>query len=236
MRASPRHALARVGGRLTRRESKSIGPSVAEMGEDKMRRGMIGMVAGVTLALLMGSVESSAADHQYIGAAKCKTCHKKELIGNQYGAWQDGKHAKAFEQLKSDKAAEIAKEKGLSAPAYESDECLKCHMTGHGLAATAFAKKPLKASDGVQCESCHGPGSDYKKKKTMADHAKSVAAGMWEPGKKEAICTTCHNDKSPTWDAAVGFDFEARKKDIAHPIPADVKGRYAEAAKEAKKK
>ena len=68
----------------------------------------------------------------------------------------------------------------------------------------------------------------------MADHDKSVAAGMWEPGKKEAICTACNNDKSPTWDAAKGFDFEARKKEIAHPIPADVKGRYAEAAKAAK--
>jgi hypothetical protein len=59
---------------------------------------------------------------------------------------------------------------------------------------------------------------------------------MWEPGKDETICTACHNEKSPTWDAAKGFDFEARKKDIAHAIPADVKGRYAEAAKEAKAK
>jgi hypothetical protein len=57
---------------------------------------------------------------------------------------------------------------------------------------------------------------------------------MWEPGKTETICTACHNEKSPTWDAAKGFDFEARKKEIAHPIPADVKGRYEEAAKAAK--
>jgi hypothetical protein len=191
-----------------------------------MRRGIVSMVAGFALVLLMGSVDSSAADHTYIGAAKCKTCHKKELMGNQYGEWQEGKHSKAFEALQSDKAAEIAKEKGLAGPAYESDECLKCHMTGHGLAATAFAKKPLKAKDGVQCESCHGPGSDYKKKKTMSDRDKSIAAGMWEPGKDEKICQKCHNDESPTWDAAKGFDYEERKKEIAHPIPEDVKGNY----------
>jgi hypothetical protein len=107
-------------------------------------------------------------------------------------------------------------------------------MTGYGLPATAFAKKPLDAEDGVQCESCHGPGSDYKKKKTMADHAKSVAAGMWEPDKDEKICLNCHNDQSPTWDAAKGFDFEARKKDIAHPIPEDVKGNYIAMEKAAK--
>ncbi len=57
---------------------------------------------------------------------------------------------------------------------------------------------------------------------------------MWEPDKDETICTKCHNDSSPTWDAAEGFDFEARKKDIAHLIPEDVKGRYIEAAKAAK--
>jgi len=201
-----------------------------------MRSSFVWIAAAVGLALFVGVGSGSAADHKYVGAAKCKTCHKKELIGDQYGEWQKGKHAKAYEALKSDKAAEIAKEKGLSGPAYESDKCLKCHMTGHGLPATAFDKKPLKASDGVQCESCHGPGSDYKKKKTMSDHDKAVAAGMWEPGKDEKICTACHNDESPTWDAAKGFDYEERKEKIAHSIPEDVKGKYIEMEKELKKK
>ena len=150
--------------------------------------------------------------------------------------WEDGVHAKAFETLMSDKAKQVAAEKGLSGAPHESAECLQCHATAQGLSASQVAAKPLDVKDGVQCESCHGPGSDYKKKKTMADHAASVAAGMWEADKDEKICTACHNEKSPTWDAAKGFDFEARKKEIAHPIPADVKGRYEEAAKEAKKK
>ena len=129
---------------------------------------------------------------------------------------------------------------------YTSDtSCLPCHTTGYGKPGgypalvdgkawseeeTARAAKRL----GVQCESCHGPGSAYKKKKTMADHDKSVAAGMLEAGKDEKTCTGCHNDQSPTWDAEKGFDFEKRKEDIAHPIPKDVKGRYLEAEKEAK--
>ncbi len=104
-------------------------------------------------------------------------------------------------------------------------------MTAYGEDASKFAKKPLAAQNGVQCESCHGPGSLYKKKKTMADHDKSVAAGMWEPGKSDKICVGCHNDKSPTWDPAEGFDFEKRKEEIAHPIPADVKGKYIEVEK-----
>ena len=172
--------------------------------------------------------------HKYVGAKKCMSCHKKELIGDQYGEWKKGVHAKAFETLKSQKAAELAKKKGIAGPPQEADACLKCHVTGHGLPASAFQKAPLAAADGIQCESCHGPGADYKSKKTMSDHDRAVAKGMWEPGKDEKVCLTCHNDESPTWDPAKGFDFEAAKKKIAHPIPEDVKGKYLEIVKQRK--
>jgi hypothetical protein len=172
---------------------------------------------------------ASAADAKYVGAKGCKTCHKKELIGDQYGAWENAKHSKAFEALKSDKAVAIAKEKGIAGPPSEAKECLKCHMTAFGADASAFAKKPLAASDGVQCESCHGPGSLYKKKKTMADHDKSVAAGMWEPNEK--TCTGCHNDESPSF---AGFNYKEAFEKIKHPIPAEVKGKYIEVEKKLK--
>ena len=68
----------------------------------------------------------------------------------------------------------------------------------------------------------------------MSDHDKAVAKGMWNPGEDEKICLACHNDESPTWDPAKGFDFEAAKKKIAHPIPEDVKGKYLEIVKQRK--
>jgi hypothetical protein len=187
------------------------------------------------LALLFLLASPALAEHKYIGAKDCGRCHKKELIGDQYGEWQKADHSKAFEVLKSDKAVELAKKKGITTPPHETDQCVKCHATAHGVTPEMTAKAPLKLSDGVQCESCHGPGSDYRKKKTMSDHDKAVAAGMWEPGKNEKICLACHNDESPTWDPAKGFDYKAAKKAIAHPIPEAVKGRYLEAEKEAKK-
>jgi hypothetical protein len=169
-----------------------------------------------------------------VGAAGCRSCHAKALMGNQHGEWLKGPHAKALETLKSQKAIDLAKKKGISKPPHEAPECLKCHATSHGLTPAQIHKKPLVAKDGIQCESCHGPGSLYKKKTTMSDHAKSVAAGMWEPEKDAKICTACHNKESPTWDAAKGFDFEAAKKKIAHPIPKDVKGKYLEIVKQRK--
>jgi len=108
------------------------------------------------------------------------------------------------------------------------------HRTAYGKPASAFKKKPLKTSNAVQCESCHGPGSRFAKKKTMSDHDKAVTAGLWEAGKDEKICTACHNSDGPTWDPAKGFDYEAAKKKIAHPIPADVKGKYIEVEKKLK--
>jgi hypothetical protein len=194
----------------------------------------IWIIVAIGFGLAAGVADAAGKEPQYVGAKKCKTCHKKELIGNQYGAWEEAKHSKAFETLKGEKALELAKAKGLTGPPHEAAECLKCHATAYGEDPSKFAKKPLAPEDGVQCESCHGPGSLYKKKKTMADRDKSMAAGMWEPGKDEKICLSCHNDESPSWDPAEGFDFEKRKEEIAHPIPADVKGRYIEIEKKLK--
>jgi len=182
--------------------------------------------------VLAGSV--LAADHKYVGVKGCRSCHKKELIGDQYGEWKKGDHAKAYETLKGEKAVDVAKKKGLAGPPHESKECLKCHVTAYEADPALLDKGPLPVTDGVWCESCHGPGKDYRKKKIMSDHDKAVAAGMWEPGENEKICTTCHNDKSPTWDAAKGFDYEKAKEKIAHPIPEDVKGKYIEIEKKKK--
>lgn len=200
-----------------------------------MSRSSMLTTAAFAVALLFAAAPAVAQDHKYVGVKDCGRCHKKELIGNQLSDWEKGPHAKAFETLKGDEAKRIAKEKGLTVPPHEADECVRCHATAHGLEKAQILKKPLAISDGVQCESCHGPGSDYRKKTVMADHDKAVAAGMWEPGENEKICTGCHNPDSPTWDPAKGFDFAAMKKEIEHPIPEDVKGRYIEAEKAARK-
>jgi hypothetical protein len=198
-----------------------------------MNRALSWMSAAIGLALVAGAGGAAALEPQYVGARTCRTCHKKELIGNQYGAWKKGVHAKAFEALRSDEAVKFAKKAGIAGPPSEARECVKCHATAFGLKpAQLYRGRPLEISDGIQCESCHGPGSKYKKERTMSDHAKAVAAGMWEPGKNEKICTACHNDESPTWDPAKGFDYEKAKEEIAHPIPTDVKGRFLELERE----
>jgi hypothetical protein len=189
------------------------------------------IVVAIGFWLAAGVVGAADEKPQYVGANKCRLCHKKELIGNQYGVWKEGKHAQAFETLKGEKALEIAKEKGISVPPHEAEQCLKCHVTAYGEDPSKFARRPLAPQDGVQCESCHGPGSLYRKKKTMSDREKAVAAGLWEADKDDEICAACHNEDSPVVPEG-GFDFGKLREGIQHPIPEDVKGRYLEIEKQ----
>lgn len=193
----------------------------------------IALAASGSLLFLLAS-PALAAPHKYVGAKSCGLCHNKDLIGNQYGKWLASPHAKAFEALKTPKAIELAKKRGITTPPSQTDACVKCHATAHGVTAAMTAGPPLKDADGVQCESCHGPGSSYRNMMVMMDPKKAAAAGLRMPDAK--TCTTCHNAESPTWDAAKGFDFAAMSTKIAHLIPPNVKGRYLEALKEQRKK
>ncbi|MEN8183618.1 MAG: cytochrome c family protein [Myxococcota bacterium] len=191
------------------------------------------------LVLALPPAPGRSQEHQYVGAAKCKSCHGKELMGDQYASWLADPHHRAFETLRGEPSQKIAREQGLSQPPHEAEECLSCHITAFGVPPTRIAKT-LSPSDGVQCESCHGPGRDYRKKKIMSDRERAASKGLWDAGREAKICTTCHNPQSPTFDpkryqlsdgSHAGFDFEQAKVRIAHPIPEDVKGHYLELEK-----
>jgi hypothetical protein len=47
-----------------------------------------------------------------------------------------------------------------------------------------------KRTPPLDCEDCHGPGSEYKSKAIMKDPAKAEAAGLVMPDK--AFCAKCH--------------------------------------------
>jgi hypothetical protein len=160
-----------------------------------------------------GDDAAPATEHEFIGAGGCKICHKAEAKGDQYGKWLASAHAKAYETLATDKAKEIAAAKKLGDNPQAIDECLSCHVTGHGAKAELLGTK-YDITEGVGCESCHGAGGDYKKKSVMEDRTASVAAGLTMPDAK--TCTGCHNDKSPTFTE---FDFDKMVAKIAHPNP-----------------
>lgn len=158
---------------------------------------------------------NAQTEHSYVGVSTCGKCHKSEKQGKQLSIWQESQHSQAFLTLQTEKADQVAKEKGFETKAAETEECLKCHAVGYNVDASLLGKK-FKVEDGVQCEACHGPGSDYKKKKIMEDREKAVANGLIVYENIEELCINCHNAESPTY---VDFNFEESYAKIKHNKP-----------------
>lgn len=181
-----------------------------------MRR-VVTVILAFFVSVLTGY--AAAAGHAYVGVKACTPCHKSEKQGKQQPIWQASSHAKAFATLKTPEAQKLAEKAGVKGPASEAAQCLKCHVTAAG-APAADLKPTFSKEDGVQCESCHGPGSDYKTMSIMKDHAKAVAAGLnpmsLQDGSAEKQCKTCHNEQSPTFKS---FNFKEAWSKIAHPVP-----------------
>jgi cytochrome c2 len=175
----------------------------------------------IIAAIIVNYAVSTAAEqkHQYVGVQVCSMCHKTEKNGEQFQKWQASKHSQAMKVLQTPEADKIAAAHGVKGKAAEAKECLECHETAYDAPASQLGPK-FNKMDGVQCESCHGPGGDYDKMAVMKDHAKSVAAGLADlsltNGSAEKLCETCHNKKSPTFKS---FDFKKMWAEIAHPVP-----------------
>jgi hypothetical protein len=73
----------------------------------------------------------------------------------------------------------------------------------------------FRKEEGVGCEACHGPGSEYMKSEIMEDREQFLKHGGIIPD--EARCKECHGDDE--------FHFEERLEKIAHPKPDEKGGR-----------
>lgn len=158
------------------------------------------------LTMLM-SIFLQPQEFAFVGAQRCKICHRSEKRGKQHILWENSRHSKSYEVLFSDSALEEAKKQKLGKPPSESSECLKCHGPLHD-------KKPELKVEGVTCEICHGPGSAYKKINIMKNRNEAIKNGLIVYDSEEAIktiCISCHGHET--------FDFAASWEKIKHPIP-----------------
>lgn len=156
-------------------------------------------------------------DFKYVGVDKCAgTCHKGDSKGSQLEIWQNSKHSQAFKTLQTPFADSIANAKGFTTAAAETPACVVCHVLGREIVPEAL-EDTFDKTQGVQCESCHGPGSEYKKLSIMKDKQKSIDAGLIVHTDGEAFCTNCHNSNSPTHNE---FNYAEMWDQIKHPKPA----------------
>ena len=169
----------------------------------------------VTVYFVLPVKSNNAQDKfGYEGVQVCGMCHKTDKSGNQLKIWQDSKHAQAYKTLLTAQADDIAKKKS-GKKAVETPECLKCHAVGYNVDKALVGAK-FKVEDGVQCETCHGPGSAYKVMSVMKNKADAIKKGLLLPADIEKFCKTCHNSASPSFKE---FKFQEAWKKIAHPTP-----------------
>ncbi|RJP28502.1 MAG: DUF1513 domain-containing protein [Candidatus Omnitrophota bacterium] len=164
---------------------------------------------------LFGSLSAHSADPVYVGEQKCRECHHLSGNRNQYTPWRLSQHANAYAALAMPESMEIARLSGIDVEPVKSPICLGCHTTAS--TAEDWEKDPtFHPEDGIQCEFCHGPGSEYMPAEIMQDKKRAKEAGLVMPD--ERFCMVCHKEKGS--HVAVlkvkKFDYQEALKEIAH--------------------
>ncbi len=140
-------------------------------------------------ATLSQANSTTQTNRFFVGTKVCIQCHNNPANGNQYGIWQLSAHSKAFARLASERSDLITSLSGLTGDPVNIPICLGCHATASD---TDEWQRDVyfDISEGVQCESCHGPGSEYSSWEIMSDKKAAKAAGLIVPD--ETFCLTCH--------------------------------------------
>lgn len=141
-------------------------------------------VLGLLLSGPLAGGSVAFAGPEAIGAERCGACHV-----SAYEDWKASPHARALARL---------------TPAQQKNKvCRSCHTMNPA------SDDPRLA--GVQCESCHGPGSLYAPDYVMRDPKLRVLFGLDKIS--EATCARCHNGATPNVRA---FDYSTWVKRVDH--------------------
>jgi YVTN family beta-propeller protein len=154
----------------------------------------------------------------FTGAQACGACHEGPAFGHQFSKWRLSAHAKAYASLALPESKEIVRLSGLTEEPHQSKMCLGCHATAAEAEEWERAEN-FHVEDGLQCEACHGAGSEYAPEEIMKDRTQAMMHGLKMPTKED--CLICHRAKG-SHDAVLTrppFDLDSAWLTIAHPTP-----------------
>jgi hypothetical protein len=175
-----------------------------------MREGMWSRLArrsaqSLLLCLPMAAFAADVPkDAKHEGAASCASslCHGSSrpleahgVLQNEYVTWsQFDPHSSAYRVLLNARSRQMAARLRIG-PAEKAPQCLACHAE----VVPAAQRSPRhQLSDGVACESCHGPSSKWlptHHQSPAVTHADNLARGLAaleRPAVRAETCTACH--------------------------------------------
>jgi hypothetical protein len=142
-------------------------------------------------------------DAKYVGPGSCSAvaCHGgiqpssvTKVMQNEYSTWVTAdKHAHAYMALTEPLGKQIALTLKLG-PADKAQRCLVCHALS---VPSAQKAREFDVTEGVSCESCHGPASQWigPHIQATASHSKMVSLGLYDNKNivdRTEKCLTCH--------------------------------------------
>ena len=173
--------------------------------------GAIVIACALFWAILSSPLQAQSGA-RYEGVATCagSTCHGRAegngavVRQDEIATWQEpssasGAHSRAYAVLAGRRGRQIAATLGLGA-ATAAPACLGCHSTyaPQGQRGSRFI-----LSDGVGCESCHGPSENWLAVHYArpATRTSNVAAGLVpldQPKVRAGVCLDCHYGSTKT--------------------------------------
>ncbi len=151
----------------------------------------------------MPHLSAPAVNAKYVGPGGCSAvaCHggiaaatSTKVFQNEYSTWVTlDRHAHAYSALTEPLGKQIAQTLSLG-PAEKAQRCLVCHALSE---PESHKARSFDIAEGVSCESCHGPASEWigPHIQAKADHTTMVSLGMVDNKNlkiRTEKCLTCH--------------------------------------------
>lgn len=153
---------------------------------------------------------TSTAPVKFLGSQSCSSssCHGgASEKSDQYTIWftHDFHHARPYATLETARSERLAQVLKIGNPT-TSARCTVCHAPFQTVPAECLAPE-VKITDGVSCETCHGPAQNWIRSHTRPDYTRAdrVAAGMRDLKDlyvRANTCVACHQNLDPEIRAA----------------------------------
>lgn len=150
-------------------------------------------MAALAVLLIPISVAAPPDPPAYVGAATCGTCHT-----GAFTSWAGSDHSRAALVFGRAMGKEMMRQASARNLRFS---CRGCHAPPDTTAPALF-REGFRREDGVQCETCHGPGSLHVQRRIDGSTIATVQSTL--PARADTtFCLTCHRAGKPLHDSRI---------------------------------